>query len=118
MSVVANSAGPLTLEDVLRQVNESVSDFHERPARSANDRGAYLDYPLHKVAIWGDVAAATVLLDNGADVNSIGEDGDTPLHRAFASGKTEMVRLLLSRGANKEITNRFGTPAFEDSDHK
>ncbi|MBU1425896.1 MAG: ankyrin repeat domain-containing protein [Gammaproteobacteria bacterium] len=101
----------LSLQEVLRRVNETMDDFASKPAKTANDRGAFEDYPLHKVAIWGDVDAASVLLDNGADINAIGEDGDTPLHRAIAGDKPDMVQFLISRGADTSIRNRYGIAA-------
>jgi ankyrin repeat protein len=113
---VANKLSPLespSLSDVLRRINESVDDFLSKPAASPNDRGAFEDYPLHKVAIWGDVTAAAVLIAHGADVNALGEDGDTPLHRAVAGDKTEMVKFLISHGADPNICNRYGVRAFE-----
>lgn len=102
----------MALEDVLRRINESVDDFTSRPAKTPNDRGAFEDYPLHKVAFWGDVEAAAVLLDHGADINALGEDGDTPLHRAVAAGHEQMVKFLISRGADVNIRNRYGVPAL------
>jgi cytohesin len=102
-----------SLEAVLRLVNGSVTDFMERPAKSPNDRGAYGDYPLHKVAIWGDVEAAAVLIENGADINARGEDDDTPLHRAVAGNHQGMIAFLLSRGADGTIKNRYGDPAVK-----
>jgi cytohesin len=79
------------------------------PARSASDRGECEDYPLHKVAIWGDVEAAEVLLQNGADINSRGEDDDTPLHRALMSDNAHaMVVFLLTRGANPDLKDIYG----------
>ena len=100
----------LTLDDVLRQVTE-LGDWMFSPAKTASDRGACEDYPLHKVAIWGDVEAARVLIDNGADVNCTGEDYDTPLHRAVMGPHPEMVRYLISRGADPDRPNRYGFTA-------
>jgi ankyrin repeat protein len=105
------SPNPLTLADVLQRINETMDDFASKPAKMPNDRGAFEDYPLHKVAIWGDIEAANVLLNNGADINAIGEDGDTPLHRAVAGGQLDMMQFLISRGADTTIPNRHGTPA-------
>jgi len=102
----------LTLADVLRRINEGLTDFMWQPATAANDRGAYGDYPLHKVAIWGDIAAARILLDSGADIDAIGEDGDTPLHRAAAANQSAMVEFLKARGANTQLKNRYGIPAW------
>jgi uncharacterized protein len=100
----------LSLDDVLRMVNE-LGDWMDSPAKTASDRGAYEDYPLHKIAIWGDVPAAEVLIDNGADVNCAGEDNDTPLHRALMGRHAEMVRFLISRGADRDRPNVYGHTA-------
>ncbi len=102
------------LSDVLRRVNEDMSDFWEQPAKSAMDKGSSDDYPLHKIAIWGDVDAAKVLLANGADINALGEDGDTPLHRAIAGEKVEMARFLILQGANVYLQNMYGNTALDD----
>jgi len=98
-----------SLEEVLEQVN-SLGDW-DPPATSANDRAPYpsLDYPLHKVAIWGEVDAAEVLVAHGADVNAPGEDDDRPLHRAHGR---EMVIFLLSHGADPDLTNMYGGKAL------
>lgn len=106
-----NNPSSQKLEAVLRRINEAVDDFASKPATTANEKGAFGDYPLHKVAIWGDIDAAEILLDNGADINAIGEDGDTPLHRAVAGHQLNMVQFLISRGAEVTIRNRYGTPA-------
>lgn len=105
-----------TLKDVLNRINEAVTDFINNPARTANNRGAYDDYPLHKVAIWGDIPAATMLLAHGAEINALGENDDTPLHRAVAGGHIDMVRLLLDRGANPHLKNIYGNTPLADAE--
>lgn len=67
--------------------------------------------PLHIVAIWGDVEAAKVLLDAGADIDALGEEDHTPLHEAIHQGHIEMVRLLVSRGADLRKRCSFGNAA-------
>lgn len=63
--------------------------------------------PLHLAARMDNVALARVLLDYGADIESIHTHTfSTPLKYAVFFGKTEMVRFLVSRGANLE--NRGG----------
>ena len=96
-----------SLEEVLERVN-TLEDWTRKPAKT---KGAYEDYALHKVAIWGDVDAAEVLLNHGADINVAGEDGDTPLHRAKGN---EMVRLLLARGTDPDRKNVFGESCRAD----
>jgi len=97
-----------SLEEVLARINDAISDYMFSPAKTASDVGSAGDYPLHKVAIWGDVDAAEVLLAHGADINARGEDDDTPLHRALMGGHPEMVRFLLSRGADPDLKDRYG----------
>jgi ankyrin len=61
--------------------------------------------PLHLAALYDQVGAARVLIENGADVNAAESPdatltGVTPLHLAARRGHTEMVAFLLDRGAN------------------
>lgn len=53
--------------------------------------------PLHCAVRAGQVETARFLLDRGADVNRIGDDGLTPLHVAVSVGT---ARLLVERGAD------------------
>jgi ankyrin repeat protein len=104
-----------TLDEVLRRVSQ-LADWFDAPATSASDRAVTGDYPLHKVAIWGDVEAAKVLLDAGADINSRGEDDDTPLHRAIMGNHVAMAAYLLSRGADPDQRDRYGFSPRETAD--
>ena len=63
--------------------------------------------PLHIAVRMDHVPLARVLLDYGADIESIhSHTFSTPLKYAVFFGKTDMVRFLVSRGANLE--NRGG----------
>ena len=55
----------------------------------------------------GDVAAATALLDKGVDVNAKFRYGQTALFKAAERGHTEMVKLLLARGADVTVKDTF-----------
>lgn len=66
--------------------------------------------PLSSAALFGEVAVARYLLDNGADPNKIEERGSVALHNAAKSGNAEVVDLLLSRGARVDIAVTHGTP--------
>ena len=46
------------------------------------------------------VTTAEMLLSAGADANAMDKTGASPLYLACESGKTELVKLLLKRGAN------------------
>ncbi|KAI9771411.1 MAG: hypothetical protein M1839_002801 [Geoglossum umbratile] len=56
----------------------------------------------------GDVIAASRLIEQGADVESLGYDGLTLLHRAAWYNSGDIIKLLLSRGAHPEITTPDG----------
>ena len=56
----------------------------------------------------GDVERVRILLDSGADVNSLDDNGITALHRAAVEGKTETAALLLDRGADVNPRDNSG----------
>jgi len=76
------------------------------PEEARRDRRQILANALVYAAAWGQIEAATLLLDRGAEVNLIPAGFDyagTPLHYAALHGRREMVDFLLSRGANPSI---------------
>ena len=79
------------LDDVDRELN-----LHPERAQA---RGIH-DLPaLYFAAIGGNIAVAERLLNGGAEVNAQAQAA-APIHGAVMGGSTEMVRLLLDRGAN------------------
>src|SRR5579859_4629611 len=101
----------LRLQAVLDKINEEVADFENLPDFGPNDRGVYQDYPMHKVAIWGDIESASVLLAYGADIDARGEDEETPLQRAIAGRKVDMIEYLLKQGADPDLKDMYGHSA-------
>nr|GEV85747.1 dual specificity protein kinase shkC-like [Tanacetum cinerariifolium] len=68
------------------------------------------------VACKGDVAGVKEVLDeDGVDVNSIDLDGRTALHIAASEGHVEVVKFLLSRKANIDARDRWGSTAAADA---
>jgi hypothetical protein len=69
----------------------------------------------------GDLALVTSLLDQGADVNAKFRYGATALFKAAERGHTEIVKLLLARGADVTVKDTFyGATAMTwalDNDH-
>lgn len=60
----------------------------------------------------GDVKGVQDLLDDGIDVNSIDLDGRTALHIAACEGHVGVVNLLLSRRANIDARDRWGSTVY------
>ena len=63
----------------------------ERPV-AIDHRASDGDTPLHALAWRNDVEGAEVLVEAGADVNAVGDMGETPLHVAIAKRLREDAR--------------------------
>src|SRR5262245_40674165 len=63
----------------------------------------------HRHAPAGMLAAVRYLVDElGADVNARDNEGNTAVHHAAARGDTDMIRYLVSKGADVKAVNREG----------
>jgi hypothetical protein len=69
------------------------------------DSGALLS--LHNEVFRSDVNNVRFLIDSGVNVNTIGEEGKTPLHIAVEEGDEEIVLLLIEKGANLEARDNL-----------
>ncbi len=66
------------------------------------------DPPLVDAVKRADVPAVRTLLRQGANADSAGPDGTTPLHWAATTDNVEIARVLLGAGARAGATNRYG----------
>lgn len=66
--------------------------------------------PLSWAAISGQLEAAELLLELGADVNTGQGDGGTPFHIAVFLGRAEIAKLLMDNGADVNRENHGGDP--------
>lgn len=75
-----------------------------------NARDKSLETPLHFAARAYQTEIAKMLLENEASVDAQDIHGNTPLsHAVFDSrGRGEMIKLLLSAGADKALRNKHG----------
>ena len=64
--------------------------------------------PLSVAVSNNQLSAAQMLLDHGADANTMEQDGAAPLDFAVDGGRKDLVELLLDHGANPNP--RFGDP--------
>jgi len=60
---------------------------------------------LHIASREGYLEIAKILIDNGADINLIDNEGWTPLMRANINGHEDVVSLLISKGAQAGLLN-------------
>jgi uncharacterized protein len=68
----------------------------------------------HHVAPTGMLAAVKYLVEElGADVNAVDHDGNSVVHHAASRGDTEMVRYLVSKGADVKKINRSGQTTID-----
>lgn len=91
--------------------NAVVADLLLAHTPDVDTRGASV--ALHRVAYWGRVDVARVLIAHGADANGRDNNGDTPLHMAALAGQKELVQLLLNDKADPDIKDKHGnTPLY------
>ncbi|XP_069559574.1 transient receptor potential cation channel subfamily A member 1b [Brachyistius frenatus] len=64
--------------------------------------------PLHRATIFDHAELAEYLISLGADLNSIDCKGNSPLLLATSCGAWKTVALMLSKGANVNMTDRCG----------
>jgi uncharacterized protein len=69
--------------------------------------------PLISASLFGKTEMAQLLMEAGADINTVNNDGSTALHTSAFFCRPEIVAMLLAKGANKSIKNNFGSTALE-----
>lgn len=65
--------------------------------------------PLNAAIKEQDIEEVRRLIDAGADINEVNAKGNAPLHFAAAYGTEGIVNLLLERGADWTIKNKYGS---------
>jgi orotate phosphoribosyltransferase len=102
----------VTLQDFLNQLAR-VPEWSSAGPITPVTRATTGDTPLH-AAIWSkEFDAARHLIEAGADVNAVGEDGYTPLHAAISQGHIALARRLTDRGASWDAVNAFACSVRE-----
>lgn len=90
------------LKDLLDSI-KSVPDFYGMEFHSINETNALGDNALHCVCVWGDMAAAKLLVESGIDINQRGEGNFTPLNLALDFEHQELADYLISIGADTSV---------------
>jgi len=68
-------------------------------------------YGTLKFPVMDSADTARLLLEHGANIEAVDEEGTTPLIRAASRGRTHVVNLLLEKGADVEARNSRGMTA-------
>jgi len=75
-------------------------------------KGTYKTTMLMEAAVRGNVRVMRLLLERGADVNMVDQDGWNALMGATVEGRLEPVKLLLEHSADVNAKNRKGETAL------
>ena len=68
------------------------------------------DISIHEAALAGNIEAVKQAIADGADVNALGDEGETPLHQAALGGHKEVAELLIAKGADLNAKSYGETP--------
>jgi ankyrin repeat protein len=110
------------LGDAIESGNvEQVRRHIHHPSLNTNAPSPGRDVPLHMVARVKEpkpehLEIAKLMIEDKADVNARGYDGQTPLHEAARAGSVAMVRLLLDHGADATLKNNDGHTSLQQAE--
>ncbi len=107
-------------EDLIRQFKDLIQPIQEMTVERVNAKCRSSGYSwLHGAIGINDIEAIENLLDNGANINQMTNQGMTPLLRAMTMGDRPMAQVLLERGSNPDQVLPNGmTPLIMAISHK
>jgi len=92
--------------EAVKQLIKTGADINEKEPAGGS-------CPLISAAVFGKTEIALVLIEAGADINLVNNEGSTPLHTAAFFCRTEIVSALLEKGADTSVKNKAGSTATE-----
>eukprot|EP01041_Mallomonas_annulata_P008100 gene8100-16619_t len=100
----------MPMSDVMRFTCD-FSDF-EKKFNRAKKTGDLNDNDFGSLLVWacstGQYLIAEKLVNAGAALNTVNDEGNTGLHFACSKGLSDLVRLLIQKGADIHIKNKNG----------
>ena len=84
------------------------AEFAGEKITCAQQVGLFGSQLLHLASFSDRNEDVALLIQEGADINVIGDLGLTPLHYAVLGGSINVVRLLINQGADLTVENEFG----------
>ncbi|HET7179366.1 MAG TPA: ankyrin repeat domain-containing protein [Chryseosolibacter sp.] len=109
---VTRVADMLHSDPLLMRSHGAVRADHREFMKTQGADGGWT--PLHLACHYGQSAIVRLLIDSGADVNTIAANaiGNTPLMAAIAGRNAEIIKLLIDTGADPKIKDKNGYDAF------
>ena len=96
---------------------EKLNKFYERKIKLLDCKEEGINKsgmtPILYASKNGNLKLLLILIDLGADINSINDLGYTPLHFAVENNDERMIKHLLIRGANKFISDRYNMTPYD-----
>ena len=78
-------------------------------------RGADGFTPLHLACFFGQLEAAEILIQHGADTNAVSPSRIAVIHSAAASRNAALLKLVLRGGANPDLQQQRGYTALHEA---
>jgi len=101
----------LVLTDCKTKNDKSKKSFPEVPETFISSNPV-VNISIHQAALEGQISQVKNLLTDGLDVNTVDEDGRTPLMYAAFNGHDEILRLLIDKGALINASDTNGRTAL------
>ena len=96
-----------------REAREAKQRREQEQQRREQEKKKTQEVRMRYAAQNSDIAEVNRLLDDGVDVNSFDDDGNTALHLATLNGNIEIVKALLLSGANLNAANNDGNTVLD-----
>jgi len=110
LAITLCAAGPAAGDDVAAAVKARDTSHVLKLLKAGADPNQHSSYgaPINVAAALGFPEIVVALLDAGADLQTRGFGGVSPLHEAVLSGKSTIVKILVERGAKLEALDNMG----------
>jgi uncharacterized protein len=102
----------VNLDELIRKYS-SAPDFYGENITGVESRTFYGDQLLHAACVTGAIEDVKFLISIGADINSKGDSGYTPLHYAAEQNHTDVAIFLLKAGATLNVRDNDGNTPLE-----
>ncbi len=102
------------LEEVLQSASDRMFPAEIGEAKVYLDsRSSDGDTALHIFIFANETENALILIENGIDINAIGDMGNTALHVALCQNNKAIIKALLDANARTDIMSEFGKTALD-----